>query len=74
MKNVDAVILETLEEYVEMIEKQEDIICRLSNVVKKQAYEIAHLKNLYEFSDLSSEEEIVAQQTMDEFEQLKNQE
>lgn len=73
MKNVDAVILETLEEYVEMIEKQEDIICRLSNVVKKQAYEIAHLKNLYEFSDLSSEE-IVAQQTMDEFEQLKNQE
>lgn len=73
MKNVDAVILETLEEYVEMIEKQEDVICRLSNVVKKQAYEIAHLKNLYEFSDLSSEE-IVAQQTMDEFEQLKNQE
>lgn len=74
MRNVDAVILETLETYMEMLEKQEDIICQLSKIVKKQAYEIAHLKNLYGFSDLSSEEEIVAQQTMDEYEQLKNQE
>lgn len=64
MGNVDAVILETLEMYMDMIEKQEEIICRLSKVVKKQAYEIAHLKNLYEFSDLSSEE-IVAQQSID---------
>lgn len=67
MGNVDAVILETLEMYMDMIEKQEEIICRLSKVVKKQAYEIAHLKNLYEFSDLSTEE-IVAQQSMDNLE------
>ncbi len=67
MGNVDAVILETLEMYMDMIEKQEEIICRLSKVVKKQAYEIAHLKNLYGFSDLSTEE-IVAQQSMDNLE------
>lgn len=71
MQNIDAVILETLESYMETIEKQEDIICRLSRIVKRQAYEIAHIKNLYGY-DISPDEEVDAQQMIKEYEQLKS--
>ena len=39
-------MLELLEIYTEMTEKQGDLIYQLGQIVKKQAIELAHLRNM----------------------------
>lgn len=47
----DENLLELLELYMEMVEKQDVAIYHMSNVIKKQATEIQHYKNLHKFFD-----------------------
>lgn len=51
MQDVDSGFLEVLDTYMDMVEKQEEIIYRLSKIVQRQAYEIAHMKNICGFTD-----------------------
>ena len=51
MQITDQGFLEVLDTYMDMVEKQEEIIYRLSKIVKRQAYEIAHMKNVCGFSE-----------------------
>lgn len=39
-------LIELLEIYIELTEKQDDTIKNMSEMLKKQAVEIAHLRNL----------------------------
>lgn len=40
-------LLELLEMYMDMVEKQDEVICRLGRIVSRQATDIQHYKNLY---------------------------
>ncbi len=42
----DDTILETLELYIEMTEKQDDIIHHMSAIIARQATELAQMRNL----------------------------
>lgn len=44
-------ILELIDIYMQLVEKQDEIIWRLSKMVSKQATEIQHLKNIHHFLD-----------------------
>lgn len=46
----DGNLLELLDIYITMTEKQGEVISKLSETVKKQAYEIEHFRNMYELS------------------------
>ena len=47
--------LELLEMYLELTEKQEELIERLTQLTVKQAREVAHLRNLLNAEDMSNE-------------------
>lgn len=76
MQITDQGFLEVLDTYMDMVEKQEEIIYRLSKIVKRQAYEIAHMKNVCGFSEEKAQEEIeedrLAQESLSKYEELKN--
>ena len=76
MQITDQGFLEVLDTYMDMVEKQEEIIYRLSKIVKRQAYEIAHMKNVCGFSEEKEQEEIeedrLAQEALSKYEELKN--
>ncbi|OKZ66162.1 MAG: hypothetical protein BHV88_17045 [Clostridiales bacterium 41_12_two_minus] len=76
MQITDQGFLEVLDTYMDMVEKQEEIIYRLSKIVKRQAYEIAHMKNVCGFSEEKAQEEIeedrLAQEALSKYEELKN--
>lgn len=76
MRITDQGFLEVLDTYMDMVEKQEEIIYRLSKIVKRQAYEIAHMKNVCGFSEEKAQEEIeedrLAQEALSKYEELKN--
>lgn len=76
MQITDQGFLEVLDTYMDMVEKQEEIIYRLSKIVKRQAYEIAHMKNACGFSEEKAQEEIeedrLAQEALSKYEELKN--
>lgn len=76
MQDVDSGFLEVLDTYMDMVEKQEEIIYRLSKIVKRQAYEIAHMKNVCGFSEEKAQDEIeedrLAQEALSKYEELKN--
>ena len=42
----EAALLELLELYMEMVEKQDEVICRLGRLVSRQATDILHYKNI----------------------------
>lgn len=69
-------LLELLELYIDMVDKQDEAIHRLSEIIKKQAYEIAHMRNLYGFIDEKTPEEIeethLAQEALGKYKELKN--
>ena len=75
MQITDQGFLEVLDTYMDMVEKQEEIIYRLSKIVKRQAYEIAHMKNVCGFSEEKAQEEIeedrLAQEALSKYEELK---
>lgn len=76
MHGTDQGFLEVLDTYMDMVEKQEEIIYRLSKIVKRQAYEIAHMKNIFGFSGEKTPDEIeedrLAQEALAKYEELKN--
>lgn len=75
MVNDDAGILEILDTYMDMVEKQEEVIYRLSKIIQRQAHEIEHMKNVYGFTDEKSgdilEEEALAAESVNQYEQMK---
>ena len=48
MSNSDN-LLELLDIYIDMVEKQDEIIYQLSSYLKDQAIELAHLRNLHDY-------------------------
>lgn len=54
----DSNLLELLEMYIDMVEKQDEAIHQLSKLIKRQACEIAHMRNLYGFSEENPREEL----------------
>lgn len=76
MENLnESSLLELLELYMEMVEKQDEIICRLSRITTRQAQEIQHLKNLYDFVDMDPGFELdkkIAGEVMQEYQKMRN--
>lgn len=69
-------ILEILDLYMDLAEKQEEVIYRLTQIVKRQTYELQHMRQVYGFvgnapeSDL--EEENLAKEALEQYEAMKN--
>lgn len=49
MQEHDTDLLEILNTYMDLAEKQEEVIYRLTQIVKKQANELSHIRSLYGF-------------------------
>ncbi|MCD8011671.1 MAG: hypothetical protein LUG99_00565 [Lachnospiraceae bacterium] len=65
--------LELLEIFMELNEKQDEIIVRLSRLLSKQATELAHLRNLMnvEASEDMQKDENILTEVMEEYESMK---
>lgn len=65
-------VLELLDLYMDMVEKQDEIIYRLGKIVSRQATTLQLLKNDREFSDKKLDEEmLIAEEVMEQYEQMK---
>lgn len=65
-------VLELLDLYMDMVEKQDEIIYRLGKIVSRQAATLQLLKNDREFSDKKLDEEmLIAEEVMEQYEQMK---
>lgn len=65
-------LLELLELYIDMVEKQDEIIYRLGKIVARQATDIQLLKNDREFSDSKlSEDTAIANEVIEEYRDMK---
>lgn len=65
-------VLELLDIYMDLVEKQDEVICRLSKIVAKQATDLQHYKNLYNYFDEGLEHDCkVAEEVLDEYEEMK---
>nr|DAH27245.1 MAG TPA: hypothetical protein [Caudoviricetes sp.] len=65
-------VLELLDLYMDMVEKQDEIIYRLGKIVSRQAATLQLLKNDREFSDKKLDEEmLIAEEIMEQYEQMK---
>lgn len=68
-------VLELLDLYMDMVEKQDEIIYRLGKIVSRQAETLQLLKNDREFSDKKLDEEmLIAEEVMGQYEQMKGNE
>lgn len=64
--------LELLDLYMDMVEKQDEIIYRLGKIVARQATDIKLLQNDREFSDKRLEEDLaIAQKVMEQYKETK---
>ena len=64
--------LELLDLYMDMVEKQDEIIFRLGKIVARQATDIKLLQNDHEFSDKKLEEDMaIAQEVMEQYKETK---
>lgn len=61
-------MLELLELYIDMVEKQDEIIHRLGEIVARQATEIQLLKNDKEFSD----DKVIADKVIEQYDFMKS--
>jgi hypothetical protein len=66
-------VLELIEDYTDILEKQDEIIFRLGRIVKKQAVELAHLRNLMKVeADETLQLDInIVEEVMNEYENMK---
>lgn len=72
MGSQDDNLLELLELYMDMVEKQDEIIFRLGKIVARQATDIKLLQNDREFSDKKLEEDMaIAQEVMEQYKETK---
>jgi hypothetical protein len=66
-------ILELLDLYMDMVEKQDEIIYRLGKIVARQATDLQLLKNDREFSDTKLDEDMaIADEVMDQYHEIKS--
>ena len=68
----DESMLELLEIYMDIVEKQDEMIYRLGKVVKRQREDLALLQNDAKFSDEKLEQDIaIIRETGEECQQIK---
>jgi hypothetical protein len=66
-------ILELLDLYMDMVEKQDEIIYRLGKIVAMQATDLQLLKNDREFSDTKLDEDMaIADEVIDQYHEIKS--
>lgn len=66
-------ILELLDFYMDMVEKQDEIIHRLGKIVARQATDLQLLKNDMKYSDTKLDEEIaIVGEVIGEYEENKS--
>lgn len=66
-------ILELLDIYQDMVEKQDEIIYRLGKIVARQATDLQLLKNDREFSDEKLEQDIaIADEIIEQYNDMKS--
>ncbi len=66
-------ILELLDIYQDMVEKQDEIIYRLGKIVARQATDLQLLKNDREFSDEKLEQDIaIADEVIEQYNDMKS--
>jgi hypothetical protein len=66
-------ILELLDLYMDMVEKQDEIIYRLGTIVARQATDLQLLKNDREFSDTKLDEDMaIADEVIDQYHEIKS--
>lgn len=64
--------LELLDLYMDMVEKQDEIIYRLSKIVARQATDLKLLQNDREFTDKKLEEDVaIAEEIMEQYRENK---
>ena len=72
MGNQDDNLLELLDFYMDMVEKQDEIIYRMGKIIARQATDIKLLQNDREFSDEKLEEDMaIAQEVMEQYKETK---
>ena len=68
----DDSMLELLEIYMELVEKQDEMIYRLSKVVKRQREDLALLQNDAKFSDEALDQDIaIIKEVGEEYQDIK---
>lgn len=66
-------ILELLDLYMDMVEKQDEIIYRLGKIVARQATDLQLLKNDMEFSDKKLDEDMaIADEVVNQYKEIKS--
>lgn len=66
-------VLELLELYIDMVEKQDEIIRRLGEIVARQATDIQLMKNDQKFSDYKLDEDVaIANEAIEEYHDMKS--
>lgn len=70
---MDDNILELLNLYIDMVEKQDEIIYRLGKIVERQASDLQLMMNDIEFSDDKLKEDTnIAKEVIGQYENMKN--
>lgn len=65
--------LELLDLYMDMVEKQDEIIYRLGKIVARQATDLKMLKNDSEFSDTKLDEDVaIAEEVIGQYQDIKS--
>lgn len=66
-------MLELLDLYIDMVEKQDEIIYRLEKIIARQATDIQLMKNDREFSDIKLEEDkAIADEVLVQYHDMKS--
>lgn len=71
---MDQNTLELLETYMDMVEKQDEIIYRMTALLKSYAREIQHLRTINEFFEEDSErklDEAILNECIEQYEEMK---
>lgn len=72
MKCDEPRMLELLDIYMDLVDKQDEIINSLSQIVKKQSTELAHMKNINGYIDLEADLNMgIAEDVMKEYNAIK---
>lgn len=72
MGNQDDNLLEILDFYMDMVEKQDEIIYRMGKIIVRQATDIKLLQNDHEFSDEKLEEDMaIAQEVVEQYKEAR---
>ena len=72
MGNQDDNLLELLDFYMDMVEKQDEIIYLMGKIIARQATDIKLLQNDREFSDEKLEEDMaIAQEVVEQYKEAR---